>query len=143
MRLWRPMRRSATIIEVAAAVTILAVALPPLVQSFADASRQAIHPTQATVAAFLAIDRMEEIVARRYRGTQNGVRPYDAITAANFPAETPVAGFTGFDRRVTISEVNSALQPSGTPVGYRKVRVAVSWNSGGNEIVIERLFADF
>lgn len=139
----RTVRRSATIIEVAMALVILSVALPPLVKSFADASRQTIHPSQASVAAFLAIERMEEVVARRYRGTQGGVKPYDALVAANFPAETPVAGFGAYARRVTFSEVNSALQPSATPCGYRKARVTVSWNNGTQEVVMERLFADF
>jgi len=139
----RTVRRSATIIEVAMALVILSVALPPLVKSFADASMQTIHPAQATVASFLAIDRMEEIVARRYRGIQGGVKPNDAIVSANFPPETPVAGFGRYERRVTFSEVNSALQPTATPSGYRKARVTVSWNGGAKQVVVERMFADF
>lgn len=138
---WRA--SAATIIEVVMAVVILALALPTLVGGFADAAKQSIHPAQASVASFLAIDRMEEIVARRYRGNQNGVSGYDAITAANFPEETPVAGFPGFSRTVTISEVNASLEPSGTAVGYRKVRVTVAWSNGQDQMAIERVFADF
>jgi hypothetical protein len=138
-----PSRRSATIIEIAIVVLILTVALPPLVSSFADSARQSIQPAQATVASFLVIERMEEIIARRYRGIQAGADSYDAITTANFPNETTISGFPGYQRTVTISEVTAALQASGSPVGYRKVRVTVTWNNGANAESIERIFADF
>ncbi len=136
-------RRAATIIEVVMALAILGVALPPLVTAFADAARQSVHPAQAAVASFLVIDRMEEIVARRYRGKQDGVSGYDALTSANFPDETPVPGFSGFSRFVTVAEVDAALQPSATAVGYRKVRVTVTWNGGQDQMAVERVFADF
>lgn len=136
-------RRCTTIIEVVMALVILGIALPPLISSFADASMQSIHPSNTTVAAFLVIDRMEEVVARRYRGIDSGVTGYDAITTVNFPDEVPVPGFAALERRVTIAEVDSDLNPSGTQVGYRLVTVTVSWNGGGDQLVIERVFADF
>ena len=132
-------RRGITIIEVAAAIVILSIALPPLMQAFADASTQTIQPSLAAVGSFLAIDRMEEIVARRYRGTDG----YAAIASANFPAETPVAGFGNFSRTVNISFVNNTLAPVGSDQGYKKVVVVVSWNGGTERIAIEHVFADF
>ena len=136
-------RRGTTIIEIVMAIVILAIALPPLMASFADASRQTILPAQARVASFLATERMEEIVARRYRGLQAGQPSYSLVTAANFPDEVPVAGFSMYERRVTVAEVTSSLNPSGSPVGYRKVRVMVSWNGGSDHLSVERGFADF
>jgi hypothetical protein len=132
-----------TIIEVVMALTILGIALPPLIASFADASRQTILPAQATVASFLATERMEQIVARRYRGIYGGQRAYTAVSVAEFPDEVPVTGFTSYERRVTVTEIDHLLNPVGSPAGYRKVRVTVSWNGGVDHLFIERVFADF
>lgn len=137
----RPLRarRATTIIEVVMAIIILGVGLPPLLFAFTESSMNSIAPSRATVASFLAIERMEQIIARRYKSNAG----YSEITSANFPDETPVNGFTTFDRTVSISEVDANLNASGTPVGFRLVRVTVSWNSGAEEIVVERVFADF
>lgn len=133
-------RRSATIIEAVAAVVILGVALPPLMQAFGEGTRQSIYPTNATIASFLAIERMEEVIARRFKSSTG----YADLTATNFPDESPVSGFSRFNRTVTFSEVTSSLAPSGSAVGYRKARVTVTWTAGGGGVlVIERVFADF
>ena len=139
MKRHRSSRPSATIIEVVMALVILSIALPPLVTSFVEASMQSIYPANASVASFLAIERMEEIVARRYRGTDG----YAAVTAANFAAESPVPGFPGFNRSVAVSYTDASLAPAGTDQGYKKVRVVVTWNNGAGQIAIERAFADF
>jgi hypothetical protein len=133
------LRPSATIIEVVMAVVILSVALPPLMVSFADASMQSVYPSNAAVASFLAIERMEEIVARRYRGTDG----YQAVTEANFPAEGSVSGFPGFSRSVTVGYTRASLAPAASDEGYKKARVVVTWNGGASQIAIERAFADF
>jgi hypothetical protein len=133
------LRRATTIIEIVAAIVILSIALPPLVVSFADAARQSIYPVNASTASFLAIERMEEIVARRYRDNSG----YDAVTTANFPDEAGLTGFPGFARTVAVSYVDQDLNSSGSDVGYKLVRVGVTWNGGASEIRIERVFADF
>ncbi len=132
-------RRGATVIELAICMVILGIALPPLVGAFADASRQSMEPAANTVAGFLAIERMEQMVARRYRGTDG----YSQITEANFPAESPVTGFSDFSRSVTVSLVDSNLTPTGSDQGYKKVRVTVTWQGGTRSLVIERVFAEF
>lgn len=131
--------RAMTIIEVVTAVVILSVGLPPLVKSFADSSMASHLPVNATIASFLATERMEQIVARRYRNDSG----YAALTTVNFPTESPVTGFPRFTRTVTISEVTSALAASGSAVGYRKVRVTVTWQPDNSSMSIERVFADF
>ncbi len=136
---WARRRRSVTIIEIVMAIVILAISMPTLMTAFVEASMQTIQPSLASVASFLATDRMEEIIARRYRATDG----YDAVTAANFPAENPVSGFTRYARTVTVTFVNSSLATVGSDQGYKKVRVTVSWNSGAESIAIERIFANF
>ncbi|HPF39903.1 MAG TPA: hypothetical protein P5081_02010 [Phycisphaerae bacterium] len=130
-------RRSATIIETVAAIVILSIALPGLISAFAEASHQSIRPYQQSIASMLAVERMEEIIARRCRGTDG----YDAVTTANFPAESPVSGFPAFSRTVSVSYVDSALNAAGSDQGYKLVTVKVS--GAGAEIDIERVFADF
>ena len=139
MRARRLSRRSTTIIEVVTALMILGVALPPLMRSFADASIQTVYPSNAAVASYLAVDRMEEIIARRYRGTDG----YLSVTTANFPNESPVPGFAIFNRTVAVAFVNSSLAAVGSDQGYKKVTVTVTWESGARKITIEHLFADF
>jgi prepilin-type N-terminal cleavage/methylation domain-containing protein len=143
----RAKRPGVTIIEVVMAIVILSIALPPMVASFADASRQSIRPSNSTVASFLAIDRMEEVVARRYQGTDG----YAALTVPSmsaFPAETVVSGFPLFARTtvieyVTINFASGAIAASGSDKGYKRVRVTVTWHSGSEKMVVEHLFADF
>ena len=131
-------QRGTTIIEVAMALTILAIALPPMIQAFADASRQTILPANDAVAGFLAIEKMEEIVARRYRGT-DGYTGVDALVGT----ESPVSGFSYFTRTVTEAFVTSSLAASGSDVGYKKFTVTVTWQSGAKQLAIEHVFADF
>lgn len=132
-------RRSTSIIEVVLAVGILGIAMPPLLSAFANASFQSIRPMNATTASFLSTDRMEEMVARRYRSSDG----YDALTESAFPDELPVAGYPNFARLVTISFTEASLNTVSIDEGYKKVRVTVSWNNGANEVVVERLFANY
>ena len=135
----RNQTRATTIIEVVTAIVILSVALPALMTAFADSANQVVLPVNATVASFLATERMEQIIARRYRNDSG----YDALTTVNFPAESPVSGFGRFSRSVTITEVDTNLATSGSAVGYRKVKVTVTWQPNNSSLSIERVFAEF
>jgi hypothetical protein len=139
MALTRRRRKATSIIEIVMAIIILAVSVPPLMSAFTQSAHNTIHPTNATIASFLATERMEEIVARRYRATDG----YANVTTANFPNEASVTNFTRFARSVTVSYVNSALASVGSDQGYKLVRVTVTWNSGTKSVVEERVFADF
>lgn len=150
----RRTRRAATIIEVAMAMVILSVALPSLISSFIDASVQSITPSETTVASFLAIERMEEIVARRYRGIDgSGDDGYDALAPvspstppAGFSDESPVSGFSRYSRTVRVAYmdyVGGALVEVGSDEGIKRVRVTVAWNGGARQLVMEHLFADY
>jgi Tfp pilus assembly protein PilV len=132
-------RSGTSIIEVVLALMILSVGLPPLMVCFVEAAAQSVRPAQATIAAFLAQERMEEIIARRYQGTDG----YDALTTANFPSEAEVAGFPGFSRAVSIRYATAGLATAASDEGYKVVRVTVAWRGGAESIEIEHAFADF
>ncbi|MBK8268360.1 MAG: hypothetical protein IPK83_08680 [Planctomycetes bacterium] len=132
-------RRATTIIEIVMAIIILAVSVPPLMSAFSQSALNTIHPANAATAAFLATERMEEIVARRYRATDG----YAAVTTANFPNESSITNFARFSRTVSVSFVNASLASVGSDQGYKLVRVTVSWNSGAKSVVVERVFANF
>ena len=132
-------RRSTTIIEVVVAIVILSVALPSLMMAFADASVQSIGPYRRSIGSYLAIERMEEIIARRYRGTDG----YDAITTGNFGSEASINGFSGYARDVAINFVDGDLNSVGSDEGFKRVTVSVSWDGGAGDIDVEHIFADF
>lgn len=141
-----PRHRATTIIEVVMAIVILSIALPPLISSFVEASNQSILPVNSALASFLVTERMEEIIARRYREPDSNPavkKGYDSVTTANYPNEPAVDGFLRFDRSVNVTFTDAFLNTVGSDVGYAIVRVTVTWNSGANQIVIERVFADF
>jgi len=138
-RMHRFQRRSTTIIEVVVAIVILSVALPSLMMAFAEASVQSIGPYRQSIGSFLAIERMEEIVARRYRGTDG----YDAITTGNFGSESSLSGFPGYARDVAVAFVDGNLNIVGSDQGYKRVTVTVSWDNGAGNIDVEHIFADF
>ncbi len=134
----RTRRNGITLVDVVAALVILSVALPPLVSSFAESAMQTIGPAKMNVAALLAIERMEEIVARR-----NQANGYAQVVAANFPAESPVTDYPGFDRSVTVTEVAADLSTPQPGSGLKHVTVWVQWESGAREVQTDRLFADY
>lgn len=130
------LKRSTTIIEIVMAITILGVGLPPLISAFAEASMQSIHPSNATVAAFLAIERMEEIIAARYSGSGGYAGVYAEASALAAVSDFPI-----FSRKVEVTTTDEDLQTVGSDVGYAKVRVTVQWSD--REIFIERMFTDY
>lgn len=132
----------ATVIELIMAIVILSIALPPMIMAFTDAAMHTIQPTDATVASFLAIERMEEVIARRYRDAE-AYEDFTVPTFSAFPDESPVAGYTKFTRTVRVSHVDSDLDPAGSDEGYKRVVVSVTWSAGEQSLVIERVFADF
>jgi len=132
-------RPATTIIEVVMAIVILGVAMPPLLSAFTEASNESIWPTNAAVASFLVKERMEEIIARRCRASDG----YAAVTTTNYPNESTVSGFPGLSRTVPVTFTDAALNTVGSDQGYKLVRVSAAWNGGAQEIIIERVFADF
>ncbi len=103
------------------AVVIIGVAAPPMLLAIRDASVRRAAPIRTAQARWLAGELLEDIIADRSSST----RGYPYLVNANYPAESPVSGFPGFSRSVTIAETAANLVSAGT--GYKKVTVTVSW----------------
>ncbi len=132
-------RRAMTLIEVAMAVLILSVGLVPLVKTFAENAQHTIAATQYSVASFLVTERMEEIIATRYRAATG----YANVLQASFVNESPVTNFPAFNRTVTVQEVASDLSTPQTSSGIKRVTVNVAWNSGTKQMQLVRIFTDY
>ena len=118
-------RTGFTLMETVAAIVILAVALPPMLWAVTAAQRERINPMLASRARWLAVEKLEDIVADRHSTT----RGYAYLITANYPAENPVPGYTGFTRTVTFLETKADLvTTSPAPLGYMTVTVTVGWN---------------
>lgn len=113
--------RGFTLIETIAAILVLSIAVPPLLWSIRQAHIQRVNPMLASKARWLATEKLEDIVADRHSTT----RGYGYLVAGNYPAESPVAGYTGFTRTVSFVQTNADLVTAGS--GYMKATVTVSW----------------
>jgi len=116
-------RRAVSLIELIASIVVLAIAVPATLRAIGEAHRQRVDPVQADVAHWLAIERLEEIIADRHSPS----RGWDYLLAANYPDEPAVDGFETFSRKVTLSETGVDLQTAGA--GFMTVRVEVTWMS--------------
>ncbi len=124
-RLPMPERRGFTLIEAIAAMVILSVALPPMLWAVRDAQVRRIGPVMASRARFLATEKLEEVIADRH-GTTRG---YAWVITSRYATESPVAGFAGFDRTVTVTETGADLVSAGA--GYKTVTVTITWTDAG------------
>lgn len=114
-------RQGFTLIETIAAIVILAVAIPPMLWALRDAHAQRVNPILVSRARWMAAEKLEDVIADRHSST----RGWDYLAPANYPPETPVAGYPQFERRVTFNETGADLTSPGS--GYMTIRVAVSW----------------
>jgi prepilin-type N-terminal cleavage/methylation domain-containing protein len=88
-----------TLIEVVLVIVIAAIAVLPLSMLFANSSIRSSDARNATVATELAQAKMEEIAADKNSPT----RGFAYLVAANYPAESPVAVFAGYNRSVAFA----------------------------------------
>jgi prepilin-type N-terminal cleavage/methylation domain-containing protein len=139
----RPRRRGFTLIETVAAIIILAVAIPPMLWTVREAHHQRANPMLASKARWLAVEKLEDIIADRH---STGARGYSWLITGNYPAETPVTGFTGFDRTVTFLETDATLVTPTPGGGYMNVTVTVSWtdaNANAQSLAISTVLTDY
>lgn len=132
-------RRSFTMIEAAMAIVILGIGMAPLLGGFVTAANASREAVQASIAQMLAGERMEQIVAARYRNPTG----YTLVNEGNFQDEANVTDFATFARTVDVQTVNNSLANSGSDVGIKKVTVTVTWNGATRQIRLARLFGDF
>lgn len=119
--------RSFTIIELVAAIIMLAILIPPTMYAMREAHHQRVNPVMASRARWLATERMEDIIADRHSVT----RGYAYIDSGNYPTESSVADAPAFSRSVVITETGADLASPGT--GYKRVTVTVSWTDAHGE----------
>ncbi|MCI0650602.1 MAG: hypothetical protein L0Z55_01825 [Planctomycetes bacterium] len=121
------------------AIVILAIALPPLLFAFSEGARDAVLAEKQTISAFLAQQKLEEIVADRHAAG----RGYGYLASANYAAESPVAGFASFSRSVSFSEVQAAdLATAQSGSGYKKAVVTVDYTGPTGSYVLTCVFCD-
>lgn len=113
--------RGFTLIEAIAAIVILAVAMPAIMLGLTDAQRRRAGPVLDERARWLAVEKLEDVIADRHSAT----RGYAYVVAANYPAEADVSGFAGYSRSVGVTETSADLTSPGS--GYKTVTVTVTY----------------
>lgn len=106
---------------------VLGVALPPMLWAIGAAQDQRVDSVMASRARWLAMEKLESIVADRY----SPERGYDWLDEANYADEAAVAGYPDFSRSVAITPVGADLEP-GEDV-HRRATVSVSYESARGE----------
>jgi prepilin-type N-terminal cleavage/methylation domain-containing protein len=117
-------RRGFTLIEGVIAMVILAVAIPPMLWSISQAQGQRVTPYKVSKARWLAVEKLEDIIADRHSST----RGYGYLISSNYPAEASISGAPGFTRSVAFTETTANLSTAGA--GYMRATVTVSWVDG-------------
>jgi hypothetical protein len=114
--------RGFTLAELVGAMVVLTVAIPPVLQAVGNAQVRRVAPVLVEHAHWLAVEKLEDVIADRHSTT----RGYSYLVTANYPAETSIAGYTSFSRNVAFSETGADLSTAGT--GYMRVTVTVTWS---------------
>lgn len=102
-----------TLIETMIVIVVLGLSLGVLIP-FTVSLRNSAAPVLTQQAAFLAQEKLEQIVADRLDRTTPRGFVY-ATNPVNYPAESPIAGVAGFSRSVAVTCVTTAdLNAAGT-----------------------------
>ena len=137
-------RRGFTLMETVAAIVILSLAVPPMLWSVSQAQRQRVNPVLASKARWLAVQKLEDIIADRH--SASGSRGYSYLQTANYPDENPgdITGYPGFARTVTFNETEADLVTAGS--GYMTVTVTVTWSNAdgaSRSLAISTVITDY
>lgn len=127
-----------TLVEMIAAMVILSVAVPPTLWAVRQAQLRRLAPVHAERARWLAIERLEGVIADHGAPT----RGYAFVQNAAYPDEAALAGFPGFSRRVRIVETGPDLATSGADC--KTVTVTVEYDDpavGRRSVVLSTVLA--
>ncbi len=126
-------RTGFTLLETVSAIVILSVAVPPMLWAVTQAQRQRMNPLFASKARWLAVEKLEDIIADRHAP----VRGYDYLIPGNYPDENSpaITDYPGFDRKVIFPAETKADLSTTTPdpLGYQIVTVKVTWTTSNGE----------
>ena len=128
MQTIRSNKRAFSLIETIVAIVIMSIAVPAMLWTVREAHINRVNPTLASTARWLAIEKLEDVIADRHSTT----RGYTYLIPANYSAENPVAGFAGFSRSVSLNETIADLVTAGA--GYMNVTVQLSWTDGEAQV---------
>ena len=120
----RSNKRAFSLIETIVAIVIMSIAVPGMLWTVREAHIDRVNPTLASTARWLAIEKLEDVIADRHSTT----RGYTYLIPGNYPAENPVAGYAAFSRTVSLNETLADLVTAGA--GYMNVTVQLSWTDG-------------
>lgn len=124
MQTIRSKKRAFSLIETIVAIVIMSIAVPSMLWTLREAHIDRVNPTLASTARWLAVEKLEDVIADRHSTT----RGYVYLIPGNYPAENPVAGYAAFSRTVSFNETLADLVTAGT--GYMNVTVQISWTDG-------------
>ena len=125
-----------TVLELVAAIVILGIAVTPVLTYFFETCKKSVLPERHTKAYFLAIEKMEEIIADRH----SSLRGYSYLDTANYPDES-LSG--GYSRSVTFTEVSSTdLSTEQSGSGYKKISVTVSYSPPAGSYTLSYVVCD-
>jgi len=142
-------QRGFTLIETVAAITILVVAVPPMVWAIQEAHHNRANPVLLSIARFLATEKLEDIIADRHSSTGN--RGYGWLNVGNYAAENPgdITDYPQYGRTVAFSEHGN--WDNATPgwtvgTGYMEVTVTVTWTDSKGQaksLAISTILTDY
>lgn len=136
--------RGFSLIELLIVIVIFGVASVGLMTLFGSGVQKSADPLLQNQALQLAQEKLDIISGDR----MNPARGFAYITGANYPAESPVAGFPGFTRTVSVFCVTAADLNTSTGLpqpcasGYTHVTVSVSHANLGS-LALETLMTDY
>ncbi len=145
-------RTGFTLIETVAAIVILAVAVPPMLWAVTESQRMRINPVLASKARWLAVEKLEDIIADRHSSdvAPAPIRGYAWVAGGgDYVVENAgdIAGYPPFSRTVTLLETKADLSTTAPPpLGYLTVTVTVGWvdAKGNNQtMAISTVLTDY
>ena len=126
-------RRAFTLIEAITAMVIMGIAMPAMLAALSSAHRGRVAPVMASRARWLAVERLEDIIADR----ASPARGWEYVVPGNYGDEPSIPEVPGFSRTVQIDETGPDLATPGE--GYKTITVTVAWVHGGDETRSVRL----
>jgi type II secretory pathway pseudopilin PulG len=136
-----------TLIEAVLTIAIIGAGLLGVMYMFSGGTRSSLLADQNIVAANLAREKIEQIIADRAN------KGYATTIATSYSDGQLTGSYSVYTRNVTIQEKDpdadggddDFLDNCAIPAcqGYARVTVTVSWNGGNNIVKEETLIADY
>lgn len=114
--------RGFTFIEVILVIVIAAVAIPVALSVVSFMVRGQLLPIGTTIAATLAREELESVIARKRSTCGNCGYANIPVGAGSF---TAVSGFPNYQRKTDVVLVDATMVPSVSEIGFKKVTVTV------------------